>query len=311
MNLKKFIKKFINILKKFLLKQVYKLSPLMTYKKHYIISQRSYNPKKNSNNKLYNFTYLDSEDNILKEIIDNDKYKKLISRLNMISNQLFAKPKFNCWFPKNLNFKNDNIYRISHEKIFIPEIKMLINFILPTVEKYIFNSYALVEGIYWYRTFENDTPDRSSFLWHFDNSCLERVKIMLYLNEVNSSNGPFTYLYNDLTKKGFKCKSSRIDFNNWESKNSRLNENEIGQALKDGYVEKQFLGEPGSFAIFNTNIAHRGSKPFNKDNRDAIVIMLRPFHKKLSPIIHKEWTGTNMHKDNNINPRSYKVKLRK
>ncbi len=310
MNLKKFIKKIIINLKNSLLKQVYKLIPLMTYKEHYIRSQRNYKPRKTPSNNLYKFTYIDSEDIIFKGIIENDKYKKLIVKLNIISNQLFAKPKVNCWFPKKLNIKDDNIFRISHENIFIPEIKMLVNFILPIVEKYIFNSHALVEGIYWYRTFENDTPDRSSFLWHFDNSCLERVKIMIYLNEVTSSNGPFTYLYNDSTNKGFKCKSSRIDFNNWESKNSRLSKDEIEKAYKSGYSEKQFIGDPGSFAIFNTNIAHRGSKPFNKDNRDAIVLMLRPFHKKLSPYIHKNWTGTNKHKDNNINPKSYKLRLR-
>ena len=117
MNLKKYIKKIIINLKNSLLKQVYKLIPLMTYKEHYIRSQRNYAPRKTPSNDLYKFTYIDSKDIIFKGIIENNKYKKLIVKLN-ISNQLLPN-EVNCC-PKKLNIKDDNIFRLVM-KHFIPE----------------------------------------------------------------------------------------------------------------------------------------------------------------------------------------------
>ena len=125
---------------------------------------------------------------------------------------------------------------------------------------------------------------------------------MFYLNDVNEEEGPFTYMWSEKEKKGLPCPTSRIDYLKWKKKDSRYSDEFIKKSVPDGYEAKQFLGNAGSFAIFDNNIMHRATNPKPNHHRDAIVFMLRPYHKKMPWFVGKDWTGTNRHIDNNKDP---------
>ena len=78
-------------------------------------------------------------------------------------------------------------------------------------------------------------------VWHYDNHCRERVKIMFYLNDVDESSGPFTYLWNEENKNGLSCPTSRIDYLNWTKKHTRMTNDFIEEKKSEGYEEKQIL----------------------------------------------------------------------
>tara|TARA_B100000131_G_C17804167_1_gene486864 strand:+ start:75 stop:476 length:402 start_codon:yes stop_codon:yes gene_type:complete len=128
---------------------------------------------------------------------------------------------------------------------------------------------------------------------------------MFYLNDVDKNSGPFTYMWSEKEKKGLPCPTSRIDYKKWVKKESRYSDEFIEKHKPDGYEAKQFLGNAGSFVIFDNNIMHRATNTKPNYHRDAIVFMMRPYHKKMPHFIGKNWTGSNMHIDNNKNPEFY------
>lgn len=282
---------------------------MLTYKEHYELSIKNYSPEDVNLNNLYNFTAFEvqagSRNNF---VVFDQKYIDCIQKLSDISNTFFSSPNEHCWFPRDVDREKDKILRAKN--VWLPEVNELASFVIPQVENNLFKSNSIIDGVYWYRTSHKESPEMGSFIWHYDNHCRERIKIMFYLNDVDESSGPFTYLWNEENKNGLSCPTSRIDYLNWTKKHTRMTNDFIEEKKSEGYEEKHFLGEAGSFTIFDNNIAHKATNPSIGNHRDAIVLMVRPYHKKLPNFVSKDWTGSNMHVDNFIDPKNFGVEIR-
>jgi hypothetical protein len=282
---------------------------MLTYKEHYELSIKNYTSEDVSLDDLYNFTALEVQAGEKNDfVVFDQKYSDCIQKLSDLSNFFFSNAGKHCWFPKDVDREKDKILRAKN--VWLPEVNELASFVIPQVENKLFKSNSIVDGVYWYRSVNKKSPEMGSFIWHYDNHCRERIKIMFYLNNVDEDSAPFTYLWNEKDKNGLPCPTSRIDYLNWAKKYTRLSDNFIEDKKSEGYEEKRFLGDAGSFAIFDNNIAHKATNPSPGNHRDVIVLMVRPYHKKLPNFVSKDWTGSNMHVDNFIDPKNFGVEIR-
>lgn len=116
--------------------------------------------------------------------------------------------------------------------------------------------------------------------WHKDNIA-RQLKFMIYLNDVNSENGPFQYLLKSHTLN----KKIKIDIK--ENKFSK-NSNRISNIKP--YLDKFQLFEAkanaGDLIIFDSSGVHRG-KPIQKGERFALTLYSNK--KEFSQNVKKTW----------------------
>ena len=188
--------------------------------------------------------------------------------------------------------------------IFEDEFSIIVeNYLRDYLEKNIFGSYIHCDHVTLYKTPQSNSAPVNSWLWHFDNSPLEQMKVMIYLNDVNDKNGAFEILRNENSKDGLKVHSSRIDNTNWrgkkewsfkykniEWKSTRIPRELFPHISADGYIPYKVVGNKGHVSIFDNNIIHRGSLP-SEGFRYAVVFQFKPIDKKLKKIFGKSITG--------------------
>jgi len=275
---------------------------MKTYNEYYLECREAYQKENPSNSMpsvqdFYNFGFLvgDVDSSGKNSFYPGNKYftKYIKDIQNDLKNRFENRDE--CWIVPGLNEQLDFAIRIKNIWN-IQSLEQLCELILPSIEKTIFGCYVSLIGIYAYRNrFRLSTP-RSSWQWHFDNHPKEILKIMIYLNDVTRENGPIEIVTN---KEGspLKMPTSRIDYKNWGSTESRITKTTLEKFLKNDYKPKEILGKAGTICIFDNNIIHKAGLCRKDQYRDAIVLMIKPSHKQSYPYISTKYTGTNYHKD--------------
>jgi len=284
---------------------------MKTYKEHYKASQEAYKKDKGlfayPRTKLCDFTVREYGPNKSDDLITvDDKMMSLVGDIAKVVDKRFADPEANCYFPTGAQRRDDPMFRMSQIWNIQP-MNEFASLLMPQIEANVFGSYSVIDGLYCYRTFNLETIPKASFLWHYDNHCEERIKLLFYLNDVTEDNGPFEYLWNEKRDTGLVAKTTRIDHTQWRKHHSRIGKDELVTFTEKGFLPKKLLGPAGTFAMFDNNIVHRANIPKPGHYRDVFVLMCRPFHEKLHPHIDKKWTGTNYHLDTNQDPESKTV----
>ena len=284
---------------------------MKTYKEHYKASQQAYKEDKGPfaypRTKLYDYTVREYGPSKSDDLITvDDKMMSLVGDIAEVVDNRFKDPEAHCYFPTGAQRADDPMFRMSQVWA-VPPLNELTSLIMPQVEANVFGSYSVVDGLYCYRTFNLNTDPNGSFLWHYDNHCQERIKLLFYLSDVGEQDGPFEYMWNKERNMALKAQTTRIDHKQWRKHRSRVGEEEAASFAENGFLPKKLLGSAGTFAMFDNNCVHRANMPAPGHSRDVFVLMCRPYHEKLHPHIDKKWTGTNYHVDTNPNPETIEV----
>ena len=275
---------------------------MKTYSDFYQQAITSYSQKRESSD-LYNFTYAVQKPHEKGFLNLSEKYYKNIEiisehirkRIVEKENQLITSSSVN----KEPILRYKNVWNI-------PQLEEVCQEILPQIESKIFKSYLYLYGLYVYRNQPCEEKPRASWLWHYDNHPKEVLKLMIYLTDTQEDTGCFEILTN---KKGQAIKKNtlRIDHKSWVSNHSRVVGKELEKYIKDGCRTKKITGNKGTICLFDNNIIHRASTA-KKNYRDAIVLMFRPWDKKVRPYVSKSHTGSNNHVDVFRDPEFFGVK---
>lgn len=113
-----------------------------------------------------------------------------------------------------------------------------------------------------FRSHANDLPNWDTNLFHADTGSYWILKAIIYLDEVNEGDGPFTYA------KGSHHHRFLPGFNNDEFKLKYQDEEIVELCSEENIVN--CVGSPGDVFLADTTGFHRASKPKNKD-RIAII----------------------------------------
>lgn len=170
----------------------------------------------------------------------------------------------------------------------IPSIEKLTNYVMPQIEEKIYGCPLQIEFLLPYRNIKK-APIEGSWLWHYDDCPKESIKFAIYLNEVNEKNGCFEYVAND--KTGLKLESFRTSpffgVRKQVFHRSRVPQDFIDSALKNGYQKQSLTGPQGTYMAFSPNVVHRGTVPDEtSEPREAIFFILRPALNKREEYIN-------------------------
>ena len=243
--------------------------------------------------------------------IKNEKYRQIINRLSSDVSRAFEQQVGTV--DRGLGIFIDDIWQFENSLV------ELGNYIVPTIQEKIFRSYVQVDNIKIYRNIVTDAPDTSSWLWHFDNSPKEQIKILIYLTDVEEGCGEFTFLHNG--ESGVKIPTSRKSWDDWKDTwmqpppsysappssllwkgTDRVPRQVIGDLERYGYKIRSATGPPGTLFIFDNNIVHKATTA-RKNHRDAIVMQLKPSIENLNPSINRVNTGSgHLHTTFNVDP---------
>ncbi len=192
----------------------------------------------------------------------------------------------------------------------IPELEQIAEAILPQLEKNVFNSYIHLSAIHAYRNVQTDSPEVSSWLWHYDNNPKEAVKLLIYLTDVDENNAPFETLEKD--GDYIKMLTSRTGYDNWKPPyvpQSRIPKNMMNEFSAAGYKKHKITGPAGTMLFFDNNIVHRATIP-TEGYRDVAILNIRPTFNKIRPWISKSTCGSWMHKSPIMDPNATTPKLK-
>ena len=139
-----------------------------------------------------------------------------------------------------------------------------INSILNAVSNYKIESHFILGGKLTYK--ENETKN-SGGGWHRD-SDLEQFKVMVYLNDVGLSNGPFLFLHNsdkfDLERRSYDQKLSILSkiyimLGKLKKNPPRYTDLTVQNYLKKANIKPiEVIGKAGTIIFFNLIYIHRG-----------------------------------------------------
>lgn len=139
-----------------------------------------------------------------------------------------------------------------------------INSILNTVSKKKIESYFILGGKL---TFKENEIKNSGGGWHRD-SDLEQFKAMVYLDDVNKSNGPFMFLQNsdqfDLDRRAYSGKISFISriyvlLGKLKKNPPRYTDLTVKNYRKKSNTKPlEVIGKKGTLVLFNSTYLHRG-----------------------------------------------------
>jgi len=204
--------------------------------------------------------------------------KSLIERLRARFNELINDKEFSFtrshYRGKVYSRQIFNIHRN------IPEVGNLLNDEIVSIFKEYFQGPFKVVNFYGFRNqhVPSEIAEKNelfSSAWHCDQTNTSRMKIFVYLTEVNEKDGPF-YAQSkkrtqQLIKMGFK---------------SRNNPNVPNEALEDPKYSMKFIGNVGCTLACNTGIClHRATIPEEGHFRDLIQIHLEPTNEPMP----KDW----------------------
>ena len=250
---------------------------------------------------LYDLTVVEhnSEDQII-NVTDN-QYKEIISKLSgqvdrLVSTQGKATLRAHALGLNNIWDCKDSLVALAE-------------YLVPQLQEKVFKSYVHVDNVKIYRSEKSEKPDTSSWLWHFDNSPQEQIKILIYLTDVGPGDGEFTFLRKE--DKGIKAPTSRVSYPKswkepWDSPPPiyTLREQGLSWVGRDrvppsvvktlqedyGYKVDSVTGEKGTLFLFDNNIIHKATVPKN-NHRDVIVMQFKTSIEEIKPYINPKNTG--------------------
>jgi len=167
-----------------------------------------------------------------------------------------------------LNFKEKKLNSEEFEEIHYQLLKIGLKKEFLYLASMYLGLYPFLGRFYAWYDFPVDDQPVSSQCWHKDGDDRKFIKIFIYLNEVNSENGPFCYIQNT-----HKIKNKII--NNLDPKKTKYSSFNI---LEDKDAEKFYpkndikecFGNFGTTIFADTSGFHRG-KALSKKNRIMLV----------------------------------------
>ena len=185
----------------------------------------------------------------------------------------------------------------------IPVLEEIAQMLLPQLEKKVFGSYIHCSAIHAYRNIQTDSPEVSSWLWHYDNNPKEAVKLLVYLTDVSEDTAPFELLTSP-QGGAVKMSTSRTGPNHWGPPyihNSRIPKDMMENFQSQGFENNKVVGPKGTTLFFDNNIIHKANIP-TEGYRDVIIYNIRPTMNKMKKYVSKETTGSWTHKSPIMDP---------
>jgi len=240
----------------------------------------------------------------------DDNYNNLITSLRNKLENLYQNESNYEW--KNVAMGLKDIFLVEEELKSIVE-----DYLVPYLEKDVFGCYVHCDNIKIYKTPQVNSQESSSWVWHIDNSPVEQMKVMIYINDVNKESGAFRYLKKD--NGGVKLLSTRRDYQNWketyqeeifEKFGRKWNGTRTPESVLNDFIQNENCeivdveDKAGTAIIFDNNCIHKGTIPTN-GFRYAMTIQFKPVNKKLVPVFDKKYVGNGwkhvtFHKDPEI-----------
>lgn len=252
---------------------------MTTFKKYYELCQKNYH--KNTNITVYNFTIdYNPKMKIPQNILDN-LYNKILKEL--ISTKSIKTDLYIGLI--------DNLYKLDNE------IEAVAQIIIPFLEENIYGCYLNLMRCYVYKNLKTAQNESSSWLWHWDNHPDEFLKVIIYLTNTNSNDGPFEFLKHNISNKGYKMPTNRLGPYNWGTKNHpihkgcRISHKNINKMCREGYKPFKVIGKKGSIIFFRQNIVHKANIPKNNE-RIILTLQVKPILNKREKYFDRKYTGT-------------------
>jgi hypothetical protein len=166
----------------------------------------------------------------------------------------------------------DELVRIYHVERIIPELKefRFDPFVLKIANAY--NGFPSYSGALVY---QHDTVHgREKSHYHVD-TFRKQFKAMMYLDDVNIGNGPFSYIPGSHLMRNFFIKKQISG--NKNKKNNVFDDTEVSSMLS---IEKQVCVPAGSLLMFDTGCIHRGA-PQEEGSRSVLMNYIVPNQREL------------------------------
>lgn len=201
------------------------------------------------------------------------------------------KKKFNRANPKGPVFYYDESDVIDNS---IVQNLITNKFLLSISQNYFDTPPILSASNLWWSSFINNRADsEAAQIYHFDMDSLKWLKFFIYLSDVNTKNGPHTFIKKSHKNNGIP----------WELRSkgySRLNDHELENHYSKGqFIE--FAEKKGTLLIEDTRGLHKG-KPLSKGDR--LILQLEytnsAFIKKKNIKLKKKTSLNLIKKTNNI-----------
>jgi len=176
----------------------------------------------------------------------------------------------------------------------IDGLNELCDAIVPSLEQQVFRSPVTVDSVQVSRTHTSPGRPEGSFLWHHDEFPREILKLLIYLNDVDETTAPFTYLEGP---DGLPVVGSPLPMFGY----SRISAERMETYLSAGCRVRQWLGPRGTCLLFSSTIVHRATFA-QRGHRDALFLTLRPTRARRTPYVDVRWTATIRHFDFSPDP---------
>jgi hypothetical protein len=147
----------------------------------------------------------------------------------------------------------------------VPEVvNLLQDSVAEIIESY-FGSHFKLYNMSFYRTVPDESVPASSFLWHFDNSPDEEIKLMIYLDEVTEDTGAFRFKDEATSER-----ARALGF--WHRDDYDLARDVFEEPATTVVAE----GGPGTTILFRQGrVVHKATAPV-RDHRDAVTMVIIP-----------------------------------
>lgn len=242
--------------------------------------------------------YIVNNQNKIREgyyICKNYKSKEL-SGLIKEAVQIFKKNK-TLLFQRKFNQKKKHLYSYpleqdpTHKKDFF---KLASNkIILDPVISYLSQFPVLNSVKIWYSPSNQKLVDESTQFFHIDHEDFKRIKVYIYLTDIDKDSGPLHIIPKSLTKSIYTDLKRKKKITR---RNQKINDDVVFNLNKDLKLI-DFSGKKGQINFVDTcNCYHFGSRPTNKKGKERLLLMLDfttafqrnlPFWKKKAQLNNK------------------------
>lgn len=178
-----------------------------------------------------------------------------------------------------VNIEKQKVYQFSKRDQTIPEIEKLINYFYSEISDSITYKKVKLSKIWCVNTSEgNSEPGKLPYIPHFDKRRF--IKLMIYLNDVSSIDGPFTTATHHVNLYEAQRKSLPDNYKKL-GLNSKLHE----------HIYSEITFTAGSGVIFDTNCAHFAKPVMKGGKRLALRFDFEDYdwNKHLDLLLKRIW----------------------
>lgn len=147
----------------------------------------------------------------------------------------------------------------------VPEVVNLLQASVADIIERYYGSHFKLYNMSFYRTVPDESMPESSFLWHFDNSPDEEIKLMVYLDDVTEETGAFRF-------KDVATSERARSLGFWHR-----DDYECARAVfEEPSTTVVAEGGPGTVILFRQGrVVHKATAP-RRDHRDAVTMVIIP-----------------------------------